>query len=175
MPYKKLYLLVEGDDDERFAERVIMPRLRARYDHIQVWTYAQKKSEKVNSFLRTIQAMGAEYYLLSDIDANACLGKKRAALLQEFPALRGRQAVILVKEIESWYMAGLTDRNPLRLRVPRTTCTLTKEQFNDAMPKRFDSRVDYMSEVLKHFDARTAARRNDSFRYFMRRCGLAQR
>jgi len=40
------------------------------------------------------------------------------------------------------------------------------------MPKAFDSRIDYMVEVLKLFDIQTAAERNPSFEHFARRCGL---
>jgi hypothetical protein len=83
-----------------------------------------------------------------------------------------RRVLIVVREIESWYLAGLPDNNPLGIRVPGNTCALTKEQFNDTMPKHLDSRIDYMLEVLKLFDTNTATGRNPSFHYFARRCGL---
>jgi hypothetical protein len=172
MPYTRLYLLVEGDDDERFANHVVLPRLIARYDCIQLWKYAQQKREKVNSFLRSIKAMGADYFLLADINDRACFPQKREALLQKFPELGTRQALIVTREIESWYFAGLPDNNPLGVNVPASTSDITKEQFNSAIPDVFDSRIDYMIEVLKLFDVNTAGTRNPSFQYFARRCGL---
>jgi hypothetical protein len=93
-------------------------------------------------------------------------------LLQVFAELESRNTLVVVREIESWCLAGLKDDNPLGLRVPTDTSRLTKEQFNDAMPKGFDSRIAYMIEVLKHFDIRTATTRSRSFLYFAQRCGL---
>lgn len=172
MPYTKLYLLVEGDDDERFVERAIIPQLRSRYDHVQAWQYAKKKPQKVDALLRSIEAMGADYFLLGDIDSHACLSMKRTALLDKFAKLDEKRTVIVVKEIESWYVAGLANRNPVGVRWPRDTNSITKEQFDAVMPRIFDSRINFMVELLTHFDVRTASRRNASFRYFARRCSL---
>lgn len=172
MPYTRLFLLVEGDDDLRFVERVVIPKLRSCYDFVQAWKYAQRKAEKVNAFLRSIKSMGAEYLLLGDLNAHACFPRKKEALLEKFTQLDDRRVLIVVREIESWYLAGLPDNNPLGIQVPANTSELTKEQFNDTMPKRLDSRIDYMLEVLKLFDTSTATGRNPSFHYFARRCGL---
>jgi hypothetical protein len=172
MPYTTLYLLVEGDDDERFANRVVIPRLSSRYDYIMLWKYAQQKREKVNLFLRSIKAMGADYFLLADIDEHSCFPKKRKALLEKFTELGSRQSLIVLREIESWYLAGLPDDNRWGLKAPVDTSDVTKEQFEAAIPKAFDSRIDYMIEILKLFDVNTAGARNPSFQYFARRCGL---
>jgi hypothetical protein len=172
MPYTRLFLLVEGDDDVRFVERIVVPKLRSRYDFVQAWKFAEKKKEKVNAFLRSIKAMGADYLLLADLNAYSCFPKKKEALLQAFTELGSRNTFIVVREIESWYLAGLKDDNPLGVRAPTDTSGLTKEQCNDTMPKGFDSHIAYMIEVLKHFDIRTATTRNPSFLYFAERCGL---
>jgi hypothetical protein len=172
MPYTRLYLLVEGDDDVRFVERVVIPKLSSRYDCAQPWKFAQKKKEKVNAFLRSIKAMGADYVLLADINAHPCFPKKKEALLQAFIELESTKTVIVVREIEGWYLAGLNDDNPLGVQAPTDTSGVTKEQFNATMPKGFDSRIAYMIEVLKRFDTHAAATRNPSFLYFAQRCGL---
>jgi hypothetical protein len=172
MPYTRLFLLVEGDDDLRFVERVVIPKLSSCYDLVQPWKYAQRKAEKVNAFLRSIKSMGADYFLLGDLNAYPCFPKKKEALLQTFTQLDDRRALIVVREIESWYLAGLADNNALGVRVPANTSEFTKEQFNDSMPKRLDSRIDYMVEVLKLFDTNIATGRNPSFHCFARRCGL---
>jgi hypothetical protein len=172
MPYTRLFLLVEGDDDERFVQRVVVPELSSPNYFVQPWKFAKKKREKVNAFLRSIKAMGADYLLLGDINAYPCFPMKKEALLQAFTELESRKIVIVAREIESWYLAGLKDDNPLGVRAPTNTSGLTKELFNDSMPEGFDSRIAYMIEVLKHFDMRTATTRNASFLYFARRCGL---
>jgi hypothetical protein len=116
--------------------------------------------------------MGAEYLLLGDLNAHPCFPRKKEALLQKFTQLDDRRVLIVVREIESWYLAGLPDNNPLGVQVPANTSEFTKEQFNDTMPKNLDSRIDYTLEVLKLFDTSTATGRNPSFHYFARRCGL---
>ena len=135
--YRRLYLLVEGDDDERFARRVVIPALSPRYDYILLWKYAQQKTEKVNSFLRSLKAMGASYFLLADIDANPCFPAKREALVERFTELEAGQALVVVSEIESWYLAGVPSDNKWGLRVPPDTSGVTKEQFDAARPKNF--------------------------------------
>ena len=172
MPYTRLYLLVEGDDDARFVERIVIPKLTSRYDFVKLWKFAQERKEKVSQFLRSIKAMGADYVLLADINAHPCFPKKKEALLQVFTELESRNTLVVVREIEGWYLGGLNDDNPLGVRAPTDTSGLTKEQFNATMPKGYDSRIAYMIEVLKHFDIRTATTRSRSFLYFAQRCGL---
>jgi hypothetical protein len=172
MPYRRLYLLLEGDDDERFAQRVIVPALHSHYDHIQPWQYAQQKTEKVNSFLRSIKAMGASYFFLADINAQPCVSKRKDAVSRKFAELEVDKALIVVKEIESWYLAGVPQNNQLGVQVPLNTSGVTKEQFDAAIPKDFDSRIDYMIEILKLFNVDIAAQRNPSFQYLAQRCGI---
>jgi len=171
-PYRRLYLLVEGVDDLRFLERVVIPALSARYDYILPWQYAQQKPEKVHSFLRSIRSIGADYFFLADVDAHLCFPSKRQALLDKFTELQGSQTLIVVTEIESWYLAGVPENNDLGVQVSPNTSGVTKEQFDAARPKAFDSRIDYMIELLKVFSIETAAQRNPSFQYFARRCRL---
>jgi len=113
MPYTRLCLLVEGPDDKRFVERVMIPAVGPHYDFVQMYEYSQKKADKVNAFLQSIRAMGADYFLLCDLNAYQCFPKKKQALMESFRNLDARQTHIAVKEIESWYLAGLTGNNPL--------------------------------------------------------------
>ena len=46
---------------------------------------------------------------------------------------------------------------------------MTKEDFNARIPKKFDSRIDFMFEILKSFSIETAARKNQSFHFFVNR------
>jgi hypothetical protein len=92
--------------------------------------------------------MGADYFLLGDLNAYPCFPKKKEALLKAFTELEREKTLIVVREIESWYLAGLGESNPLGVQVPTDTSSLTKEQFNDTMPKGFDSRIAYLIEVL---------------------------
>jgi hypothetical protein len=55
-----------------------------------------------------------------------------------------------------------------------STDELTKENFNELIPALFDSRIDFMFEILKSFSPVTAAERNRSFKFFLTRYNLAE-
>jgi len=116
--------------------------------------------------------MGDEYFFLADINSSPCFPEKRQDLLKRFTDLEGGRVIIVVKEVEGWYLAGIPENNPWGLRVPTDTTNLTKEHFDAAIPKVLDSRIAYMVEILKLFEINTAGARNASFQYFARRCGL---
>jgi hypothetical protein len=81
---------------------------------------------------------------------------------------------VVIKEIESWYYAGLSPESVQNLTVPNLPFTddLTKEDFNRLIPKKYDSRIDFMFEILKSFSIDTARKKNHSFRFFVERYHL---
>ena len=83
---------------------------------------------------------------------------------------RSPMVLIVCKEIESWYLAGLTYNDCKKMGIPDSlndTDHLSKEQFLGLMPERFGSKTEFMLEILQVFDHETARARNSSFRYFI--------
>ena len=74
-------------------------------------------------------------------------------------------------EIESWYLALLDDNACRRFKIRpgkiKNTAHITKEQFDALIPKKFDSRVDFMVEILECASIESAKQRNTSFKYFI--------
>lgn len=170
MAYKRMWVLLEGNDDERFFERVIKPIFENTYDFVRPWQYAQKRTEKVKNFLRSIESIGSDYLFWGDINRLPCVTAKKTRIKRRYGArVDIDNVIIVVQEIESWYLAGLNDkaRKELRIRTFRKTDNITKEQFDKLMPKKFDSRIDFMVEVLNRFCVEIAKRKNSSFDYFM--------
>lgn len=172
MPYKRLYIWIEGDDDERFFDGIIKPKLQSKYDYVGFWQYAQVKEEKNNNFLNSIKAMGADYIFVADINSAQCVTVKKQKV--DIKNIDRDRIIILIKEIESWYLAGLDSKNAKKFRIAphriRTTDNVIKEQFDNLIPEKFDdSRIDFMSEILKHFCIETAKVKNKSFNYFVRK------
>lgn len=169
MDYKQLFLLIEGDDDERFFNEVINVKLGGKYDSIIPWKYADKKPVQIARFLRSISSMGADYLYVADINDNPCVTMKKQKVKEKLPDIENNKVVIVIREIESWYLAGLdkTKTGHFRIHFHPTTDDVSKEQFNALIPNRFDSRVDFMVEILNHFSIETAKRRNKSFAYFI--------
>ena len=77
MPYKRLWVLLEGNDDERFFERVMKPLFGNAYDFVRPWQYAQKQTKKVKAFLQSIKSMNSDYFFWGDINRLPCVTEKR--------------------------------------------------------------------------------------------------
>ena len=99
---------------------------------------------------------------------------KKQVLYSHFSHIDGGSIIVVIKEIESWYYAGLTPESVLDLEVPDLPLTddLTKEDFNRLIPRKYDSRIDFMFEILKYFSIDSARKKNHSFRFFIERYHL---
>ena len=173
---RRLFIMVEGQDDVRFFGRIIKPLLAPRYDSVEIIPYACTKRDKVNRFLQSVSQMKNDYIFVADIDFEKSVRDKKQILYYRFSNIDGKSIVIVIKEIESWYYAGISGDLARELGIADTASTdeLTKEDFNRLIPRRFDSRIDFMFEILKSFSIETAARRNNSFDFFVSRYGLQQ-
>ena len=171
---KRLYILVEGEDDVRFFGRVIKPLFVPRYDSVEIFPYASIKRQKVNNFLKSVAQMKNDYIFVADIDTERSVRDKKQLLYYWFSSINGGNIVIVIREIESWYYAGLPDTTLQKFGIPPLVSTdeLTKEGFNALIPPSFDSRIDFMFEILKSFSLDTAARHNRSFKFFTERYQL---
>ncbi|MGA2917349.1 hypothetical protein [Methanoregula sp.] len=173
---RRLFIMVEGQDDVRFFGRIIKPIFAPRYDSVEIIPYACTKREKVNRFLESVSQMKNDYIFVADIDFEHSVRDKKQILYYRFNSIDGKSIVIVIKEIESWYYAGISGNLARELGVSDTSSTddLTKEDFNRLIPRRFDSRIDFMFEILKSFSMETAARKNHSFDFFTSRYNLQQ-
>ncbi len=171
MGYTRLFILVEGDDDERFFSAVVLPRLAGKYDHVQVWKYSRQKAAKVDSFLRSLASMGADYFFVTDLHLCPCVTQCKRSVASAHPAVSPDKVLVVRTEIESWYYAGIGNAgaNALRVCCPGNTDRLTKEQFDAIVPARLGSRVAFLSQVLERYCITTAAGNNSSFRYMFAR------
>jgi len=173
MEYKGLYIFVEGSDDERFFRKIIEPELRKRYSSIKIVQYAQMSKDKKKSFIKSIQSIRADYIYVTDINDEPCVTAKKQKVQKELKNIDSDKIVVLIKEIESWYVAGLSDSVIRKFKIKNlntvTTDDIDKEKFEKLIPKRFDSRIDFMIEILKNFSIKVAAQKNRSFNYFIKK------
>lgn len=171
---KRLFILVEGEDDIRFFGRIIKPLVLSHYDSVEILPYASIKRQKVNNFLKSVAQMHNDYIFIADIDTERSVRDKKQLLYHWFSNINGDSIVIVIMEIESWYYAGLPDDTLQKFGLPPLPSTdrLTKEDFNALIPPSFDSRIDFMFEILKSFSPVTAVRHNRSFKFFFERYHL---
>jgi hypothetical protein len=168
---KRLYIFVEGEDDVRFFGRIMKPLFVPRYDSVEIVPYACIKRVKVNNFLKSLAEMKNDYIFVADIDTERSVRDKKQLLYHWYSNVSGSNIVVVIMEIESWYYAGLPDGVLQKLGLPILSSTdeLTKEDFNTLIPSPFDSRIDFMFEILKSFSPATATRHNQSFKFFFER------
>jgi hypothetical protein len=169
MPYNAMYLWVEGADDVRFAERILKPLFAPKFDAVIVVPYSNEKTTKVDSYLRSVESMGAQYLFFSDIDNAPCVTALKTSLCARYKRLHVSRVSAVVAEIESWYLAGLSADRYITLGLPVVgrTDTITKEAFAELIPANYPSRIDFMIEVLNAFSVDIALGRNTSFAYLV--------
>lgn len=147
-----------------------------KYDFIQIWKYAQQPIKRIKDALDSIGAMGSDCLFFQDINRSPCVSKRKEDAKSKYgPNVVLCNIVIVVKEIEAWYLAGLDEDSCRDLGIPSlaSTTSVTKEQFDRLIPTNYDMRVDFMREVLKRFSVETAKQKNKSFAYFMNKISNA--
>jgi len=169
MAYNRLFIWVEGDDDRRFFTKIIKPIFQQNYDWVEVIPYATLRQEKINRFILSIKSMNADYIYVTDINNSPCIAAKKQKIRDKHQIIDQDRMTIVIKEIESWYLAGLTsmESKNFKIQILKTTDDITKEQFDQFQPKRHDSRISFMLEILNCFSIETAKQKNKSFKYFV--------
>jgi hypothetical protein len=168
MSPKTIYILVEGEDDKRFFETLIKQKLESRYRKVSIQRYAHLKAKEIEKLLNSIINAENHYIFVADFDKDICLTARKKAICANFPMIDMGFIMIVVQEIESWYLAGLDDISCEKLSIrPIVNCNdLCKGAFNKLYEKKFTSKIDFVQELLKNYSLFTALKKNDSFRYF---------
>ena len=165
-----LFIWVEGGSDARFFEAVMKPLFERIYKRVEIRTYANLKRVTFARILQGLRAIAADFIVVADIDEEPCVTFKKNYVRSRIRDvdLDPDQIRVVIHEIESWYLAGLEAQSSKELGIPLfdRTDAITKEQFIALVPEAFDSRIDFMMEILKAFSPAIAMRKNDSFRYF---------
>jgi hypothetical protein len=114
---------------------------------------------------------GFDRIFVTDLNSAPCATIRKQKVKEHYPSLKDREIIVVSKEIEGWYLAGLTadGEAALKIKCPASTDNLTKEDLDLLSPSRFDSDLDFLLELLKFFDVTIASKRNRSFKYFCRK------
>ena len=169
--YRRLWLLVEGNDDERFANAILVPEFRHAYADVQIWQYSQRSISDRANLLKVIQIAGDDYILLCDLDEFPCVTSKKESMKSALPLpIPDARIAVVVKEIESWYLAGLDESALQALGIANASRPdeVVKEEF-DALVGGKINHTNAMIEILKLYKLSVALRRSPSFGYFARK------
>lgn len=158
---KKLFLFVEGPDDERFLEQIY------KDCDVKFIQYSCEQNKIINSQIKTIKSNNFLDYLFFT-DADGCSIQDRIdRTVEKYHDCEDEKVCVVQFEIESWYLAGITQESARKMKIKYCRCTdsVTKENFNAIKPQKL-SRIDFMIEILKQYDKQEAQLKNTSFRCF---------
>jgi hypothetical protein len=152
----------------------LRPRLATKYPSIKFIEYAETTPVKITKLIKSLQARNEPYMFLRDRDEAPCVTKRKEAVLNKYRSVEASMLYVVVTEIESWYLAGIPQQFARKLGTPQVDATelVTKEMFYRAMPKKYRSKVDWLTELLKVFSVSVAKAKNASFRYFSEKAGF---
>lgn len=159
MSYEQIFFLVEGPDDTRFVESVIKPLLQHGGRDIETYEYSVKPDTEIKNFIDSINCVDyRDYYFLIDEDLKWKLEKK-------FNFLDNEKVFLVIKEIESWYMAGIDKKsaNEIGITYFNSTNKLDKSKFNQEIPNSYISRSRFLMDLLEQFEIVEAKKSNESF------------
>ena len=168
--YKRLFILIEGPDDGRFFQLIIKPLFEIKYSNVVIWEHASKSPQKTKNLINSINAMPSDYIFVTDMNSAPCITRRKEAKLSKLNNLNKDRIIVVIKEIESWYLAGLDDLHCKKYKIPsyKFTDGITKERFDSLIPRKFGgSRIEFLQEILKYFQVKTAKQKNKSFNYFL--------
>ena len=173
MPYRCLYVWVEGVHDTRFFRRVVQPLIGSLYDWMEVIEYAEEEKLWKRSYLHSIRSIpDASYIYVTDLDSSApCVTAKKERVRDRMSQVETDRVMVVVPEIEGWYLAGLDAEQSARLGIdePGSTDQITKEDFKELRPRGYDSNREFMLAILECFSVEVARTKNASFDYFCRK------
>ena len=115
--------------------------------------------------------MESDYIFVGDINTHSDEKSKKQELKNKYKKVDENSIIVVKKEIESWYLAGLDVKSSKALGVLylHSTDDVIKEQFNSMVPNKFDSEIDFMKEILNHYSIETAKQKNESFNHFIKK------
>ena len=167
---RRLYLFLEGNDDERFFSHVLLPLLIRKYSDIRFIQYAEDQPKETNKFLKSISSSGDEVIFVKDIHDAPCVTASKMKVTSKYKVNKNDIAIV-VKEIECWYLCGLDSHCCRKLGIDRrlgNTDDMTKEDFDSLGPSEV-SHIEFMQQILEKYDIDTGRHRNQSLRYFLRK------
>jgi len=168
--WRALFLFVEGQEDELFIERIIVPRLESRYDHVRIHQYAQRRVDQLVKHFDSLVEMGAHFFLFADFDRGPCIQAVKQAVAQRYQPHLGLEQVLIVRPmIEAWYCAGVPN-----LDISHPVETIDKQTFARLFSDRLrqENRMSLLLKILEGYNWKEALNSCPSLNYCARKLGL---
>jgi hypothetical protein len=166
----KLYLLIEGRLDSKFFSHALYHFLSSKFRRVSYYTYSKQPKRDTEGFIKTGLSSGRVIFV-HDFDNAPCYTQLKANLPTEWASLREGDILIVRKEIESWLLAGITNKLASKLGITANTLitdNIGKEDLAHYRPSDM-LMTEFEDLLVRHFDIDNAKNRNQSFKYFIER------
>lgn len=165
-----LFIFVEGSRDRDFVESTLCNELSRLQIFSKIICYADKDKDYIKNYISSINSIPyADYLFVKDMDESTDKEKKKKSIIRKISLIDQDKIILVIREIESWYLAGLTYEKSNELgfeKYPKDTETINKEKFLSSNKKYKNDLIDLYLLILKYFDRSLAEKRNLSYKYF---------
>ncbi len=173
MRRRTLFVLVEGDDDELFFDKVLLRCFRKIFDRVHIIQWTQKSKKDLNKYLSTLESKEYPYIFVADF-RRICISQTKADLAKIYEDLNPVRIAVVKTEIESWFIAGLDKLACEKLGIPesRWTDDLGKKRFATMMPRRYITVAEFMIDILREYSIDVARTKNKSIAHLLDTYGI---
>jgi hypothetical protein len=85
MIYSKLFLFLEGNDDETFFNQILCDKLKGLYTEVIIWKYAQKTDNQRKRFINAVnENKNWDYLCFRDYNSAKCITEKKKKITIKF-------------------------------------------------------------------------------------------
>jgi len=172
MVNKTVVYFVEGNRGIDFVNEVVKKRITnmGKYDAVIPYKYKNIPKSDNTKFIKGLRAVGSDILCMADINSSPGIEERKEKLRKDDVGdVPDNCIVIVIKEIESWYLAGLDRECCRKLKIGHRarTDTISKKECHALIAKsKYSPREACMSEILKRYNIEIARGKNKSFYYF---------
>jgi hypothetical protein len=171
----RLWVLIEGEQDERFFKKILHKQFRKKYKYVHYWPYAEEKPELFEGMISSCIDENIDYIITGDCDSDDPNTHVDKLYERSNKIVNKSNIFIIIKEIESWYLSGLSEDKIKLMEFKESfdnTNDLTKQDFENMKPKKYKSFYYYITTILSYFDHNIAINKNNSFKQFIEKYEL---
>lgn len=178
--YKKVvYIFVEGKDDHDLLnllkdKGVFEEKYPKSQYSFEIEKYRNKKDSEIRKKLKTIQHTNNPIFFFGDLDfeeEKMCIEHRVKAIKQKYQLI-SENIIIIVNEIESWILAGFSEKfcKHHDIEFIEDTQFVRKETFTQLYQKKPGLRRFLLTgEQKEKYSIEEACQRNQSFQKFFER------
>lgn len=152
-------VFVEGTSDSLFINSLFPDT------EMNVVEYSNKKNDKINKYIQTLDKMGERYVFLFDTDNEKPLSKLDEKLRQ-IKSLKKENCFPVIIEIESWLRAGCNEDLCKKYKIKRIMDTQNYSKEKMKTDFKTEHLINIFQEILDNFSIETAQLLNGSFKHF---------